>query len=64
LHRGGIVTKSMETFKRWKNISFGDGCLSKDPNELVRGYEAAIAKMKKNAHPTSILEPEKEYATP
>ncbi|MCX6997006.1 MAG: hypothetical protein NTV49_07940, partial [Kiritimatiellaeota bacterium] len=43
LHRGGIVAPSLETFKSWKNISFGDACLSKDPNELVRGYEAEIA---------------------
>ena len=62
LHRGGIVTPSMDTFKKWKNISFGDGCLSKDPNELVRGYEAEIKKMERG-HPMSILEPEKKYTT-
>ena len=62
LHRGGIVTESMETFRKWKNISFGDGCLSKDPNELVRGYEAEIAKMGKG-NAKSILEPEEKYTT-
>jgi len=62
LHRGGIVTPSMETFKKWKNISFGDGCLSKDPNELVRGYEAETAKMGKG-NAMSILEPETKYTT-
>ena len=62
LHRGGIVTPSMDTFKSWKNISFGDGCLGKDPNELVRGYEAEIAEMER-AHPTSILEPKEKYTT-
>ena len=62
LHRGEIVTPSMETFKKWKNISFGDGCLSEDPKDLVRGYEARIAKMEKG-HPTSALEPETKYTT-
>ncbi len=57
LHRGGIITPSMETFKKWKNISFGDGCLSKDPKDLVRGYEAEVDKW----HET--LEPKKKYTT-
>ena len=64
LHRGGIVTESRETFEKWKNISFGDGCLSKDPGELVRGYEAEFAKRKKRPHPMSILEPVQKYTTP
>jgi len=64
LHRGGIVTRSLDTFRKWKNISFGDGCLSGDPSELVRGYEAELAERKKRPHPTSILEPQKKYTTP
>ncbi|MCX6997004.1 MAG: hypothetical protein NTV49_07930, partial [Kiritimatiellaeota bacterium] len=60
--RGGIVAPSLETFKSWKNISFGDACLSKDPNELVRGYEAEIAAMK-NAGPRHPLEPKTKYTT-
>jgi len=63
LHRGGIVTEGMETFKNWKDISFGDGCLSRDPNELVRGYKAELAG-KKKAHPMSILEPKEKYTMP
>ena len=62
LQRGGIVAPSMDTFKQWKNISFGAACLSKDPNELVRGYEAEIAAMK-NAGPMSPLEPKPKYTT-
>ena len=53
---------SMDVFKKWKNISFGDACLSKDPAELVRGYEAEIATMK-NAGPMSPLEPKEKYTT-
>jgi len=62
LHRGGIVAPSMEAVDQWKNISFGDACLSKDPKELVRGYEAEIAEMEKG-HPLSILEPVAKYTT-
>jgi len=62
LRPGGIVTKSMETFKSWKNVTFGDGCISKDPNDLVRGYEAELAEMG-GGHPTSPLEPKKQYTT-
>ena len=53
---------SMDVFKKWKNISFGDACLSKDPAELVRGYEAEIATMK-NAGPMSPLEPKPKFTT-
>jgi len=62
LQPGGIVTKSMETFKSWKNVTFGDGCVSKDPKNLVRGYEAELAEMG-GGHPTSTLEPKKQYTT-
>jgi len=38
LHRGGILTPTADIFKNkgWKNVTFGDGCLSKDPKELIR----------------------------
>jgi len=36
LHRGGILTPSADIFKSWKNVTFGEGCLSKDPKELIR----------------------------
>ena len=62
LRPGGIVTASMETFKGWRNVTFGDGCVSKDPKDLVRGYEAELAAMG-GGHPTSSLEPKKQYAT-
>jgi hypothetical protein len=62
LQFGGIVTESMETFKKWKNVSFGDDCLSKDPEKLVRGYRAELAGQEK-AHPMSILPPKEPYVT-
>lgn len=62
LQRGGIVTESIETLRKWKNISFGDGCLSKDPGVLIRGYKAELAGREK-AHPMSTLDPRKEYTT-
>ncbi len=36
LHRGGILTPNANIFKKWKNVTFGEGCLSKDPKELIR----------------------------
>jgi hypothetical protein len=38
LHRGGILTPKADIFKSkgWKNVTFGDACLSKDPKELFR----------------------------
>jgi len=62
LHRGGIVTESMEAFRKWENISFGDGCLGNDAEALVRGYKAELAGREK-AHPMSALDPRKEYTT-
>jgi len=64
LHRGGIVTESTETFRKWKSVSLGDGCLSRDPNELVRGYKAELAEMGGRRHPMSVLKPKKKYTTP
>jgi len=62
LQFGGIVTESMETFKNWKNVSFGDGCLSTDPQDLVRGYKAELADREK-ARPQSILDPKEPFIT-
>ena len=38
LHRGGILTPRANIYKStgWKNVTFGDECLSKDPKELFR----------------------------
>jgi len=44
LHRGGIVTPSMDIIKSWKNVTFGAGCLSKDPSELIRVYNPKNGK--------------------
>ena len=38
LHRGGIVLPDANAFKSWKNVTFGKGCLSKDPRELIREF--------------------------
>ena len=62
LQPGGIVTESTETFKTWKNVSFGDACLSRDPEDLVRGYKAELAGQEK-AHPKSALPPKEPYIT-
>jgi hypothetical protein len=62
LQPGGIVTKSMETFEGWKNVTFGDDCVSTAPEDLVRGYEAELAEIG-GGHPMSTLEPKKHYTT-
>jgi len=52
LPRGGIVTSGGDIFKKWKNVSFGDACLSTDPKELIRQYNPRDKKQ---------LSPEKKY---
>jgi hypothetical protein len=42
LHRGGLLLPDREAFKKWKNVTFGDGCLSKDPNELLREFKGTV----------------------
>jgi len=59
LHRGGIVTPSAPAAKNWKNVAFGDGCLSKDPKELIREYTGKIDR----GRPVDPLTPEKEYTS-
>ena len=39
LHRGGIILPDANAFKSWKNVTFGDGCLSKDPNDIFREFK-------------------------
>jgi len=36
LHRGGILTPKADVSKGWKNVTYGDACLSKDSKELIR----------------------------
>jgi hypothetical protein len=52
LHRGGIIAPSADVFKNWKNVTFGDACLSKDPKDLLREN--------KGGKP---LPPDKKYTT-
>jgi len=59
LHRGGIVLPDKAIMKNWKNVSFGDGCLSKDPKELARDYKGKLHR----GQPTDPLEPRKEYTS-
>ena len=54
LHRGGILTSKADIFTRWKNVTFGDGCLSKDPKELFREI---------NPHKGLRQTPDKKYTT-
>jgi hypothetical protein len=54
LPRGGIVTPGTDIFKNWKNVSFGDACLSKDPKELIRHHNPRDKKQ---------LAPEKKYTS-
>jgi len=54
LHRGGILTPNADIFKSWKNVTFGEGCLSKDPKELIREINP-----KKGLRQT----PDKKYTT-
>jgi len=63
LHRGGIVTANLETIEAWKNVTYGDACLSRDPKELVRSYEAEI-KERGEGHPMWTWEPKEKYTSP
>ena len=54
LHRGGILTPKADIFKSWKNVTFGDDCLSKDPKELIREI---------NPHKGLRQTPDKKYTT-
>ncbi|MBL7133085.1 MAG: hypothetical protein ISS78_03220 [Phycisphaerae bacterium] len=54
LHRGGIVVPNANVFKSWKNITFGAGCLSKDPKELIREVDPKKGEK---------LAPDKKYTT-
>ena len=56
LHRGGILAPRADIFKSegWKNVTFGDACLSKDPKELIREINR-----KKGLEQT----PDKKYTT-
>ncbi|MDP6542400.1 MAG: hypothetical protein QGH60_00330 [Phycisphaerae bacterium] len=57
VHRGGIVLQDAGTAAKWKNVTYGDGCLSKDPKELIRQYKGKTRR----GRPVEPLKPEKKY---
>jgi len=59
LHRGGIVTPDAAAAKNWKNVTYGEGCLSKTPEKLIREYTGRIDR----GRPVEPLTPEKEYTS-
>lgn len=59
LHRGGIVLPDAAATQKWKNVTFGDGCLSKEPKELIREYKGKMHR----GRPMEPLKPEKKYTS-
>ena len=59
LHRGGIVVPDASAAAKWKNVTFGKGCLSKDPKELIREYKGKMNR----GQPAEPLKPGKEYTS-
>ena len=60
LHRGGIVLPDMSAMEQWKNVSFGDDCLSENARELAREYKGKLHR----GQPAEPLVPEAKYTTP
>ena len=48
VHRGGIVLLDAALVEKWKNVTYGDGCLSKDSKELVRVYKGKVNRVMKD----------------
>ncbi len=59
LHRGGIVLPDAAAAAKWKNVTYGDGCLSTDPKELIREYKGKTHR----GRPTEPLKPEEKYTS-
>jgi|GEM_PF-844249 len=60
LHRGGIVVPDASAAtKNWKNVTYGNGCLSKNPEEMIREYTGQVLR----GQPTEPLAPETQYIT-
>ena len=59
LHRGGIVLPDASAVAKWKNVTFGNSCLSKDPKELIREYKGKVIR----GRPAEKLKPEKKYTS-
>ena len=60
LHRGGIVLPDASAAEQWKNVTYGDGCLSQNPGELLREYEGKVLR----GRPAERLEPLEKYTKP
>jgi len=61
LHRGGIVLPAFSIMDKWKNVSLGDNCLSKDPREFAREYKGEIFRGQPLGQ---MLNPEEKYTSP
>ena len=59
VHRGGIVLMDAALVAKWKNVTYGDGCLSDDPKELIREYKGKMNR----GRPMEALKPEKKYTS-
>ena len=59
LHRGGIVLPDATVVEKWENVTYGDGCLSADPKELIREYTGEVNR----GRPTVLLTPEHPYTS-
>ena len=59
LHRGGIVLPDAAATQEWKNVTYGEGCLSRDPKALIREYTGKIER----ARPVEPLRPDKKYTS-
>ncbi|MBT3199832.1 MAG: hypothetical protein HN350_07940, partial [Phycisphaerales bacterium] len=59
VHCGGIVLPDAAAAAKWKNVTYGDGCLSKDPKELIRQYKGKTHR----GRPAEPLKPEKKYTS-
>ena len=59
LHRGGIVLPDRSIMKQWKDVTFGEGCLSRDLKELIREYKGKMNR----GRPSESLKPEKKYTS-
>ena len=59
LHRGGIVLLDRAIMDQWQDVSFGNSCLSKNPEELAREYKGQVSRNQ----PAEPLSPEKKYTS-
>jgi len=60
LHRGAIVLPDANAFKSWKNVTFGDGCISKDPKDIFREYKGKVYRSQPRLRDLPVI---KKYIT-